>query len=297
MAYDIITIPSENFNARSKTPIQLIITHCIGLPLDKTLKAFAYKDADQGGLGVAPHYLIPQITAQTFIDQFSDLYNLGEIILKYPQNVPAIQFVKEEDRAWHAGISSLDKFNDLPGCGIGLNSCSIGIEFHAPGYEESQDCFKFASFTATQITTGAHLMVDICKRQNLDQRHIWGHSDISPWRPTSSSSSTKIKTDPGPFFPWAELYQKYSLGIWPTSNSTPPQIEKSEEQAYVKTRLTALGYKMSPGSEWTELDRHVINAFRMHFMQDTYKLIYPKDENFGGIDAELINFLGQNFNR
>ncbi len=290
--YDIINIPSENFNSRSETPIQLIVAHCVGLPLEDTLKGFAYKGAERGGLGVAPHYLVPQITAQTFIDQFSDLYNLGEVLLKYPHKVPVIQFVEESDRAYHAGVSTFGKFNELPGCEIGLNSCSIGIEFHAPDYGKDQDWFKFTPFTDAQLETGANLMSDICERQKIDRRNIWGHSDISPWRSTLTSS--QVKTDPGPFFPWQELYITHNLGIWPTSSSKLSKIGNLQE--YVKERLTAIGYKMSEGREWTELDRHVVNAFRMHFMQNPYNVIYPPEEDFGKIDAGLIKFLGQNFN-
>ncbi|WP_051908400.1 N-acetylmuramoyl-L-alanine amidase [Candidatus Odyssella acanthamoebae] len=287
MAYDIINIPSENFNSRGETPIQLIVAHCVGLDLDKTLKGFAYKDTERGGLGAAPHYLIPQITAQTFIDHFSDLFNLN-ISLKYPHKVPVIQFVNENDRAWQAGVSCWSEFNKLPGCEKGLNSCSIGIEFHAPGYgAQAEDWFHFIPFTDAQMETGANLMLDICERHKIDKRNVWGHSDIAPW------SSTQIKTDPGPLFPWQWFYINYKLGVWPISNPTSPEI--GEQQSYVKERLTALGYKMSDGNEWTELDRHVVNAFRMHFMQDSYKVIYPTDENFGKIDAMLIKYLGQNF--
>jgi N-acetyl-anhydromuramyl-L-alanine amidase AmpD len=288
MAYDIINIPSENFNSRGETPIQLIVAHCVGLELDATIKGFAYKDADKGGLGVAPHYLIPQITAQNFIEQFSDLYKLEEISLKFPQNVPVIQFVNEEDRSFHAGSSSFADFNTLPGCEKGLNSCSIGIEFHAPGYgDQAKNWFKFTPFTDAQIATGATLMLDICERQKIDRRNIWGHSDIAPW------SQTQIKTDPGPFFPWQNLYINYGLGVWPSSNPTSPKI--GGLQPYVKERLTAIGYKMSEGSEWTAIDRHVVNAFRMHFMQDSGQVINPEDENFGAIDISLIKFLAQDF--
>lgn len=289
MAYDVLDIPSENYNGREETPIQMIIAHCIGLDLETAITGLTRQDSAQGGLGVSAHYLIPQVTARAFMNQFSGQFKITNPVIKYPDNVPAIRLVQDEDRAWHAGSSAWGQFNQLPGCANGLNSCSIGIEFHTSGYGlQGQDWFHFTPFTKAQITTGALLMQDLCLRHAINPCNILGHSDVAPWSPT------QIKTDPGPLFPWKELHEAYKLGVWP--QYPPHDVMTGDPKAYVKTALTTLGYRMSSGNHWTDLDRHVVNAFRMHFMQDIYPPSYYENmqkENFGEVDSALIRHLGQ----
>ena len=86
-----------------------------------------------------------------------------------------IQYVPEDKRAWHAGVSSWD------GCER-CNDFSIGVEL------EGADDVPFAE---PQYESLARLT------RELETRHgkldIAGHSDIAPGR----------KTDPGPWFDWA----------------------------------------------------------------------------------------------
>lgn len=270
MSYDVIDIPSQNFNSRAGASPQMIIAHCIGLSLEETVNGFAFKDSEKGGLGASPHYFIPQITAYQFVQKFSEQFSLSPD-LKFPDKIPAIQFVAEESRAWHAGVSSWSSINNL-------NSESVGIEFHAPGYgNQGQDWYYFTPFTEPQIETGAALMLDICARQVIDRQQIWGHSDIAPLR----------KTDPGPLFPWKLLYEKYQLGLWPNYDSEISLADISIME--IKKKLIAIGYNMSTDDQWTDLDRHVINAFRMHFMQGAY--YSPSDPRFGEADQDVIKVL------
>lgn len=285
MAFDIIDIPSQNHNGREATPIQALVIHCIGLGLEEVVRGFTHKHVAMGGLGVSPHYFIPQLTGQEFIDQFSK--ELGQSLdLAYPDRVPVIRFVKEQDRAWHAGASSWGELNALPNCKSSLNSCSIGIEFHAPGYGGSgKDWFHFTPYTNPQMATGALLIKDICNRHSIAPHNIIGHSDIASW------TLAQIKTDPGPLFPWEWLYDRYDIGIWPSSeqNGLPPQ----NQVAFVKQQLTDIGYRLSPDQNWTDLDRYVVNAFRMRFMSKTYKGYVPSDKEFGQIDSSLVEILQQ----
>ena len=86
-----------------------------------------------------------------------------------------MQFVSCNDRAWHAGLSSL----------LGRRRCndfSIGIEI------EGTD---FCPFEERQYQSLEGLLRAISHRYPV--RYIVAHSDIAPTR----------KTDPGPYFDWA----------------------------------------------------------------------------------------------
>ncbi len=85
-----------------------------------------------------------------------------------------VQYVPEEKRAWHAGVSS---WKGRSRC----NDFSIGVEL-----EGSDD----VPFSEPQYEALASLTKSILERHGkLD---IAGHSDIAPGR----------KTDPGPWFDW-----------------------------------------------------------------------------------------------
>jgi AmpD protein len=89
-----------------------------------------------------------------------------------------IQFVSLLKRAWHAGRS---RFQEREAC----NDFSVGIEL--------EGCDTDA-FTEPQIAQAVLLLAAI--GQTLPGlRWVVGHSDIAPDR----------KTDPGPYFPWADF--------------------------------------------------------------------------------------------
>ena len=90
------------------------------------------------------------------------------------RNGSATQFVRCNERAWHAGESS---WNGRERC----NDFSIGIELE--GSDEMP--FTFAQYA--KLIGIAHLL-----RRVYGIGHAAGHSDIAPGR----------KTDPGPYFDW-----------------------------------------------------------------------------------------------
>lgn len=93
-----------------------------------------------------------------------------------------VQFVSCDARAWHAGVSS---FGGRSGC----NDFSIGIELE--GTDE-------IPYTDAQYTVLASL-IHVLRRHypGIARERIVGHSHIAPGR----------KTDPGPVFDWARLFQ------------------------------------------------------------------------------------------
>ena len=199
MTYDIIKIPSANFSSRDECPIKALVIHCIGLPISDVINGLT-KSTETGGLGVSAHYFIPQLSGAEFIEATGIVADL-----KYPNKVPVIQFVDESNKAWHAGQSWWQDLNDLPGCENSLNACSIGIEFHAPGYDDTTSPHTFAPYSANQMETGALLIKGIIQRHAIAASNIVGHSDIAPLR-----SDGTFKTDPGPLFPWDWLQRQLS---------------------------------------------------------------------------------------
>ena len=93
------------------------------------------------------------------------------------------QFVRDEMRAWHAGVSS---FQGKPNC----NDYSIGVSF-------SNDQ-KGEPFTEKAIDAGVALCAVLCARHGLGVEHITTHAIISPGR----------KTDPGPLFPMTAFLER-----------------------------------------------------------------------------------------
>jgi N-acetylmuramoyl-L-alanine amidase len=93
------------------------------------------------------------------------------------------QFVDEDKRAWHAGVSHWQGKDDI-------NSLSIGIELVNQG-----EFANYPAFEAAQIDQLAALCCAIQLRHNIMPEAVIGHDDIAPGR----------KKDPGPSFPWANF--------------------------------------------------------------------------------------------
>lgn len=289
--YDVISIPSQNVSQGITITPKLIIAHCIGLPLSDVIEGLTLPTPK--GLGVSAHYFIPQITGEACVMDFLAAGFIEESPpLAFPNKVPAIQFVDESKRALHAGGSHWGDFNLLPGCTAGLNSCSIGIEFHAPGYGVGGDWFAFKPYTQDQMATGTLLMQDIVNRWSMDPRNILAHSDIAPYS-RRDGASPRIKTDPGPLFPWRSLYDE-GLGFMPRVGSVDDNVdlESCEMETFVRSSLHDIGYNIPVNDEsslpWGDQEKHIVNAYKMHYMHDSYIPCDPNQEAFGRIDKELI---------
>ncbi len=102
-----------------------------------------------------------------------------------------LQLVREQRRAWHAGLSGWRGVTDL-------NANSIGIEIVNPGHDGG-----LPDFPAAQINAVIALCRDIARRRNIQPEDFLAHSDIAPAR----------KIDPGEKFPWAQLAAA-GLGVW-----------------------------------------------------------------------------------
>ncbi|MBS0235981.1 MAG: N-acetylmuramoyl-L-alanine amidase [Proteobacteria bacterium] len=212
--YDIIQFASENYEPRKQgAKIVGVIVHCMGLALRESLDILT-----KAQYNVSSHYFIPRISGEALKSEFPDLF--GNVVLQYPEQIPVIQLVADKDRAYHAGVSSFANWNELPGCEKGLNSCTIGIEFHSPGYMAKDDKYKFSNYTDAQKELGIALIEDLMERHHIPATNLLAHSTIAPMR----------KTDPGPLFFWQELFDN-GIGYLPKS------IIAGEDTGVVDTRL------------------------------------------------------------
>jgi len=115
-----------------------------------------------------------------YFDEIKGLEVSSHLLIKRTGEV--IQFVRFDQRAWHAGVS---RFDNQDNC----NDFSIGIELEGADdieYEEVQYQVLAKVTVALQKAYPA-----------IISNRIVGHSDIAPGR----------KTDPGPAFNWAHYKQ------------------------------------------------------------------------------------------
>ena len=143
-----------------------------------------------------------------------------------------------ENRAWHAGESKWKNFKDL-------NSHSIGIEIVYPGEKSN------SKYTKKQIKSLIDLIIFLKKKYKIKNNRILGHSDIAPLR----------KTDPGKFFPWAEL-NKFSLGSWVKTKKNDAKLSEIEYSKLLKN-LKSIGY----GYISNKINnKKVIDSFHRHHL-------------------------------
>ncbi len=232
---------SKNHSQR----IKFLVMHYTAIDYHKSVKALV----DEGGL--SSHYLIPERNDPSYKD--------GDL--------KVIQLVEESDRAWHAGNSYWQGRKDL-------NDQSIGIEIvnvphcmrdtgsvNAQKRENAPDrlCI-FPDYDPKQIELLIALSKDILKRNpDISPTAVVGHSDIAPTR----------KNDPGPRFPWYQLYlagvgawydnetlQKY----WELFNHSPLSI------GLMQHALTRYGYDITETGIVDGATVDTLSAFQMHFL-------------------------------
>ncbi len=176
------------------------------------------------------------------------------------------QLVDENKRAYHAGVGSWRKHKNF-------NDNSIGIEIVNDGYVLDENGKRvFSPFPRWQVRKVAQLLKDIVRRYEIPPTNILGHSDIAPTR----------KQDPGPEFPWKELYEKYNLGMWYNEtdkyrfmNQMNAQefFQKKDSPSFVfefQSALKRFGYGIEPTGTWDEGNRKVVEAFQYHFRPQNY---------------------------
>ena len=206
-------IVSPNFTARKSRKIRYVIIHYTGM---RTAQA-AIKRLKSRKHQVSCHYLID---------------NSGKIV----------QMVKDQDIAWHAGVSYWDGKRNI-------NNNSIGIEIQNKGHE-----FGYENFRKVQISSLISLIILLKQKHNISDAFILGHSDIAPDR----------KIDPGHLFPWRQLY-KSGIGLMPNIKELNNKELSNTEIMKLQLLLREFGYKLTISEVLDKETLQVLYAFQSHY--------------------------------
>ncbi|EOR69042.1 N-acetylmuramoyl-L-alanine amidase [Yersinia enterocolitica] len=207
------------------------------------------------GNNVSVHYLVPDLD--------DDSYKKAGF-----NNIRIFNLVDENARAWHAGVSSwAGRAN--------INDTSIGIEIVNLATEHS-DVFDFPPYPENQIAAVKQLAANILQRYpDISPTHVVAHSDIAPTR----------KSDPGPKFPWLELYNN-GIGAWYDSETKEKFVQQFTQQG-LPTKADLLSYFKTYGYDISIASsddgyQHLVRAFQLHLRSDNYD---------GHIDIETVAIL------
>ena len=207
--------------------VRFLVMHYTAINFSASINALTGKEAT-----VSAHYLVPNPLDITYQNAgFGDMriFNL----------------VDENERAWHAGVSSWAGRN-------GLNDSSIGIEIVNEASDD-KGVFTFPPYSPTQIQALISLSKNILQRYpDLSPTNVVGHSDIAVGR----------KVDPGPAFPWKALYDE-GVGAWYDEDTKQKYTTKLSTGLPDKKDILAAfkKYGYAVDGEYSLL----VRAFQLHF--------------------------------
>ncbi|BEV72492.1 MULTISPECIES: N-acetylmuramoyl-L-alanine amidase [unclassified Paludibacterium] len=215
----------SGFNQR----IRFLIIHYTALPFAGSVTALTRGN-------VSAHYLIPARQDASYRAAGFDTLRI-------------FRLVREEDRAWHAGISHWAGRDNLNDTAIGIEIVNLasarGGVFDFPDYEEEQ------ILALQQLATSI-----LARYPDISPKHVVGHADVAYER----------KSDPGPKLPWQRLHQA-GIGAWYEES-----VKQQFAAQFTRTGLPAraelavafkrYGYAApASDSQW----RSLLRAFQMHF--------------------------------
>ncbi|NKB51817.1 MAG: N-acetylmuramoyl-L-alanine amidase [Rhizobiaceae bacterium] len=158
-----------------------------------------------------------------------------------------VQLVREQDRAYHAGVGSWKGDPDT-------NSRSIGIEIVNGGHPAG-----LPDFPQVQMQAVARLSRDIIQRRHISPCFVLAHSDIAPGR----------KIDPGEKFNWGWL-ARHGVGHW--VNPAPVRSgrffqrgDTGEPVEALQSMLALYGYGVEISGSFDDQTHIVVEAFQRHF--------------------------------
>ncbi|CAO6127802.1 ampD N-acetyl-anhydromuramyl-L-alanine amidase [Candidatus Pelagibacterales bacterium] len=173
------------------------------------------------------------------------------------RNGKIIQLVKDNNIAWHAGISNWFKFKNL-------NNNSIGIELENKGHQ-----YGYQAFPSKQIVQLIKILKILKRKFKIKNVNIIGHSDIAPNR----------KIDPGEKFPWKKLYNN-DLAIWHSLDEQFIKNFRLKKLININKKnmlrmIKKLGYTRVFTAD--SLDKDFIKAFQRRYRQDLINGIFDQE--------------------
>lgn len=226
----IYEIDSKKYVAKGKNErIQFIVLHYTAGTNEASIKELISERASS-------HYLI--LTGKD-----EKIYNL----------------VPDDERAWHAGISSFRGRNNLNDISIGIEIVNEGIQKKYWNYPTYNLYEHYVDYEKMQVEKVGQLVRNLSIKYKIPARNIVAHSDIAPSR----------KKDPGAKFPWKLLYEKYGVGAWydeADKNFYMNYKEYSKKTIKeIKKEFRDYGYDINDTEEWDKTSKDVIYAFQLHF--------------------------------
>lgn len=204
----IIERPSPNFDARGRA-VDMIVLHYTGMKTGEEALARLCDPAAK----VSAHY---------FVEEDGRIFRL----------------VAEENRAWHAGVSTWKGEGEI-------NARSIGVEIVNPGHE-----WDYRDFPDAQIDAAIMLVNEICARHDIASTRVLGHSDVAPAR----------KDDPGEKFPWNRLAAE-GLAVGPYEGAPDANIPYAE----ALNALREIGYEVLDVAPGVPATAAALVAFQRRF--------------------------------
>lgn len=222
---------AKGFNRR----VRFLVLHYTAMNFQVSIAALT-------GSSVSAHYLIPDPADKSYIEAgFNDMriFNL----------------VDENERAWHAGVSSWAKRTNLNDTAIGIETVNLATD--------NNGVFTFPPYSPMQIDAIQELAKNILQRYpDITPTNVVGHSDIAPGR----------KSDPGAAFPWKKLYDA-GVGAW--YDDAVKQYYQAKfckhlpSKMDIIAKLARYGYDTSASGIESGY-KHLIRAFQLHFRQKNY---------------------------
>lgn len=241
---DPTTYRSSAFNRR----VRFLVFHYTALNFNGSINALVKGNA------VSAHYLLPTPDDPTYQHAGFD-------------QVRIFNLVDEQERAWHAGVSTWAGRSNL-------NDTAIGIELVNEA-SVSDGHFIFPDYHPEQIDALIQLSQDILQRYpDITPTHVVGHSDIAVGR----------KSDPGAAFPWQRLHQA-GIGAWYEDARKAHFLDRFTRtlpsDREVQAHLRTYGYDV-PAQPSASQMRSLLRAFQLHFRPGDYQ---------GVLDAETAAIL------